>query len=226
MIITCPNCATRYEAPEASFLPNGRRVKCSSCANVWHEGPKTPDDESVGEETTAPPHDVEREAARLAAASRNASVQFANQRAERQINVRGWATLAAMLAVVTFGAYWARVEIVRMFPASAGLYARAGMPVNIRGLEFVQINYEREFENGVPILTVQGAVMNPTSEVLQVPRLRFGLFDEARHEVYHWTMAVGREPLGPRESVTFSTRLAAPPDAARQIQIRFAGELK
>src|SRR5579872_5537623 len=49
MILTCPSCATRYQADAAKFLPAGRNVKCAKCGHVWHQGaPATePEPEAV-----------------------------------------------------------------------------------------------------------------------------------------------------------------------------------
>jgi hypothetical protein len=38
-------------------------------------------------------------------------------------------------------------------------------------------------------------------------------------------MAVGREPLDPDVGVNFATRLAAPPDSAREVQVRFVADV-
>ena len=35
MILTCPNCATRFFAAESVIGPIGRRVECNACGTVW-----------------------------------------------------------------------------------------------------------------------------------------------------------------------------------------------
>jgi predicted Zn finger-like uncharacterized protein len=60
MILTCPQCDTRYQADGSKFPAAGRNVRCAKCGNVWHQlGPAPePDPESdifVEETTTAPP---------------------------------------------------------------------------------------------------------------------------------------------------------------------------
>ena len=39
MILTCPNCSTRYQADAAKFPAAGRNVRCAKCAQVWRQMP-------------------------------------------------------------------------------------------------------------------------------------------------------------------------------------------
>ncbi|WP_243544366.1 DUF3426 domain-containing protein [Pseudodesulfovibrio tunisiensis] len=60
MIITCPNCQTRYNLPEDRLAPGGSKVKCSKCAHVFKAAPPTdtPEEEveSLLEDEGAKPH--------------------------------------------------------------------------------------------------------------------------------------------------------------------------
>ncbi len=59
MIVTCPNCQTRYNLPDNKIPPGGAKVKCSKCAHVFkaEAPPATPEEEVetlLEEETQAP----------------------------------------------------------------------------------------------------------------------------------------------------------------------------
>lgn len=49
MILTCPNCATRYQADAAKFQPVGRNVRCAKCSHVWHQDAPPPKPDAIGE---------------------------------------------------------------------------------------------------------------------------------------------------------------------------------
>ena len=166
--------------------------------------------------------DIESEAARLASASRKASAGFAVTKANRSRAIRGWTALAACLVLLVGGGYALRVSVVKMFPASAQLYAMAGLDVNVRGLEFRNLSLVQDFERGVPVMSIKGEIVNISGETVVLPRVRLSLIDEAEQEIYHWTLKADTRPLPPDAKRTFSTRLASPPAAARNIQVRFA----
>ena len=39
MIVTCPNCATRYQIEPDALVPNGRYLRCVKCSHQWLERP-------------------------------------------------------------------------------------------------------------------------------------------------------------------------------------------
>jgi predicted Zn finger-like uncharacterized protein len=122
----------------------------------------------------------------------------------------------ALVAVLFF-----RVEVVRVAPQTASLFAAVGLPVNLRGIEFQNVRTTGEVHEGVPVLIVEGSIANVTNRTVEVPRLRFALRSRAGHEVYAWTTVTGRSTLGPGESAAFRTRLASPPSEGRDVVVRF-----
>lgn len=41
MILTCPNCQSRFRAPDAVIGAKGHKVKCSQCDEIWFQEPDT-----------------------------------------------------------------------------------------------------------------------------------------------------------------------------------------
>lgn len=61
MIITCPECATRYDLEDDRFLPNGRSVRCTACGESWFVPAPEPIEALSMERAVRPPRD-ERDA--------------------------------------------------------------------------------------------------------------------------------------------------------------------
>ena len=114
-----------------------------------------------------------------------------------------------------------RAKIVRALPQTASFYAMLGMPVNLRGLTFANINTATEQHEGVPILVVEGHVVNDTRRSVDVPRLKFAVRNGARQEVYSWTAVPTKAVLAPGEALAFHTRLASPPPDGHDVLVRF-----
>jgi predicted Zn finger-like uncharacterized protein len=126
----------------------------------------------------------------------------------------------ALALLVTILVGW-RSSVVRMLPQTASFYALLGLPVNLRGLVFDNVATVTEQHEGVPILVVEGSVMNPSRKTEDVPRLKFVLRNAAHQEIYSWTAVPTRGSLPPGESAEFHSRLASPPADARDVVVRF-----
>ena len=114
-----------------------------------------------------------------------------------------------------------RGDVVRILPQTASFYAMLGLPVNLRGLAFDSIATTTEQHEGVPILVVEGSVVNNTRKIVDVPRLKFVVRNSANEEVYSWTAVAPRATLPPGEAVAFRSRLASPPTDGRDVLVRF-----
>jgi predicted Zn finger-like uncharacterized protein len=114
-----------------------------------------------------------------------------------------------------------RGDFVRIFPQTASFYATLGLPVNLRGLAFDGVATTTEQHEGVPILVVEGSVVNDSRRLADVPRLKFVVRNAAHEEIYSWTAVPPRAALPPGEAVAFRSRLASPPPDGRDILVRF-----
>jgi predicted Zn finger-like uncharacterized protein len=300
MLIVCPNCATSYDVDVASLRPNGRKVRCVRCKEVWRaelshadklmaaaealapvrraveamaevtatdvgaepameaamagvplphvqtqaeawfDGPA--DDPSFGKDPFAQvdsppiaPTDLDGAAGGVdpeAAASAKRLLQdietLAAQRYpdRRLLDWLRW-PLSAMQSVIlvlllldAIVIGW-RTDFVRLMPQTASFYAHLGLPVNLRGLEFDNLSTATEQHEGVPILVVEGEIVNETRKIIDVPRLRFAVRNAARQEIYSWTAVLPRTLLSPGDAVPFRTRLASPPPDAHDVLVRF-----
>ena len=124
----------------------------------------------------------------------------------------------ALLDTILVG--W-RSDVVRALPQTASFYSLLGLSVNLRGLVFDNVATVTEQHEGVPILVVEGNVVNTTRKNEDVPRLKFILRNAAQHEIYSWTAVPVRASLPPGEGVGFRTRLTSPPADARDVVVRF-----
>lgn len=244
MILTCPSCSTRYQADSAKFVAPGRNVRCAKCGQVWFQAAPGPDAELEPEPIMAAPPAAPAYAPSAApvteaAPSEGSSPNFAARpvskdsisapvertpprRVANFAQSAGWAALIFLVAALGWASVQYRQTIASVWPRSASLYAAVGLPVNVRGIELTNISYQQEFEDGQPVLSVTGKVVNISNRELPVPEIRVVLLDEAKHELYHWNFDAGIPTLKPGGESTFVTRLSSPPPEARNLNVRFA----
>jgi predicted Zn finger-like uncharacterized protein len=128
--------------------------------------------------------------------------------------------ILALLIVDAILVGW-RNDVVRVLPQTASFYAMLGLPVNLRGLALDGVTTTTEQHEGVPILVVEGNVVNNTHKIVDVPRLKFVVRNAANEEVYSWTAVAPRATLPPGEAVAFRSRLASPPTDGHDVLVRF-----
>lgn len=242
MILTCPQCETRYQVDGTKFPSAGRNVRCAKCGNVWHQlGPEAPQPDPEAEvvvqepEPPAPVRAPEPPPPRIAAFAPSVETPSDDEPDEvapppaprRKVFanlgiVGGWIFLILIVLVIGWAGVSFRDSVATWLPQTSSLYAAAGLPVNPQGIDFSDVAYQTQTEDGQVVLAVTGKIVNRSDHELTVPLVRVALFDMDRHELYHWTFVPGVSTLKPGESAKFRTRLSSPPAGTHNLEVRFA----
>jgi predicted Zn finger-like uncharacterized protein len=151
---------------------------------------------------------------------------FAARRMQAQRRHAGKRALVLPAIIMTLFALNAaivswRVQVVKMLPQTASLFASIGLPVNLRGLNFDKVVSSKDTQDGVTILAVEGKLVSTAQGPVDVPRLRFAVRNASGQEIYTWTALPPRSVLGPGETLAFRSRLASPPAETSDVVVRF-----
>jgi len=233
MILTCPECATRYQTDAELFRAGGRSVRCAKCGHIWYQKAPAPEYErttasATGKEASAPPTFAEAFAARPVA---DAAGFSAGQRTsessarwgERIAMIAGWLGLAAILALIAWSAVAYRQAIASVWPESASFYKAIGLPVNAAGIAIIDVKSNHEAVRGQLLLIISGDLVNVTGHTLPVPAIRVTLSDAQSREVDRWEFSPGITVLKSKQKIAFTTRRANPPAATRNLEVTFSG---
>lgn len=127
------------------------------------------------------------------------------------------------LALILGAVVW-RDAVISYVPDLAGLYSTVGLPVNLRGLEFRDMETVETTDDGIPQLIVRGTIENVTEDKVAVPRLRLAVRGISGREIFVWTAVPAKSELEGGESLPFLAQLASPPAEGREIAVRFVSQ--
>ena len=114
-----------------------------------------------------------------------------------------------------------RQSVVAAMPQTAHLFAMAGMPVNLRGVEIRNVSSRIMTDQGTQQLVVEGEIVNILATEAKLSRLRFAVRSEKGQEIYSWKAPADKPALEPGESLKFRRKLASPPNGAADVVVRF-----
>jgi predicted Zn finger-like uncharacterized protein len=249
MIITCPHCQTKYQVTYEAIGATGRKVQCAQCQQAWRqdpvvepepviidpltedgldeameaeareangEGPGKPRPAVVGAVDPAVIRERQRNFTRRQSAI-NKRLPLARLR--RTVRVLGVAALAGVAVL----AIWARVAIVERYPAMAGIYSAVGLPVNVVGLDFADVETLRTLRDGKEVLLVSAKLIGLRGKPVAVPPVVVTLLDGTGAGIYEWSVAASTPTLKAGEHAVLETQLGVPPAAAERVRLSFAG---
>ena len=213
MILTCPQCSTRYHIDPASLGTSGRTVRCASCDHRWLASPPA-DTPRVIELSPVP--------APVPATPRISPGAMPDKPlAAGSASLVGW-LVGVLVVLIIASAVIGRNEIVAGFPASAMIYHKLGLPVAVQlGLQFEGVTSERLDEGGVAVLVVEGEVVNVSDRSRAVPAIRVTLLDGGGRRLQQELFRAQDAKLEAGARTSFSGRLVNPAEQARNFSVTF-----
>ena len=233
MILTCPECATRYFVPDETLGASGRTVRCTHCKTSWHAEPEAPLELVVDEEQGAvaaaqPAYDLDVEPASPAELPGEELPKLFRDRVRTRRRLRKaatagavWGLLAAALVTLVAAAALFRVDVVQAWPNAASAYAAVGLPVNATGLVLEHTQADQAFAQGKPALVVRGSIRNVRDAAVRTPALKITLLNKEGRQV-KTQIAEPAEPLIPPGSERyFAVDVLDPPSTVTDVEVRF-----
>lgn len=218
MIITCASCQKRYLLEKEELGPEGRLVRCVACGHTWHQKPM---EETVNYVDFSAETIVQKRASSSSLTNR----------------VVGWGFYVLSLFMLLGGLYFTRTTIVSFWPATAGAYRLAGIPIHspYEILKIEKLTSLVEGKEGQETIAVRGQVVNESQEVIPLSSLRLSaygpcskasLWSKVKRSLGRensipknlcvldsWRVTLGETRIFPGEKVHFETKPRLVPDA-------------
>lgn len=225
MILSCPNCATKYTLNESQLGVRGRTVRCAACKTTWHaERPEKPIDLSFSDvkksekETVEDLHTVKAKKLPL-----KYRAILEDKKRMKALAAQGmvWGGMAAAFALILALGFFLRVDIVRAFPRIAGAYAMVGMKVNGTHLVFGDKTADAGFKGGRFVVTVKAQVKNTSDKPVPVPPVRVKLLDGTLQEFNSVLMPSNGLIVAPHATRTLVFDVADPKNLISSLDLDF-----
>ncbi|MBX3480221.1 MAG: zinc-ribbon domain-containing protein [Caulobacter sp.] len=231
MILTCPECATRYFVGDDQVGASGRTVKCAACGNRW-TAHREPDLElSISGDEGALAHEPEAlkpEPAPLDKLPGEELPKAFRAKAQNEKKVREaatvgvvWAGMTAALLVLVGGSFVMRENVVRIWPQTASVFAAVNGRVNMVGLEIEDIRAEPALQDGHAALSVSGVIRNVRARTVTAPPLQISLINKENKRVMAKIAQAADPSIPAGETRHFAVVLLDPPKTASTLEVSF-----
>ncbi len=230
MILTCPQCATRYFLPDVQVGRAGRSVKCTTCGTVWRADALPEPEAPPPEPPPPPPQDFPDPEEEFAAAAQRRSEILRTKKADAERKARHagmitaavWAGVVAAIALSAAGGIVFRIQVVRWWPGAATAYAALGMPVNASGLLIDKVQAAPAIVSGRHALMVTGVLTNVSASPRPAPAFKVSVLDKASKPIMQRVINVSAVALKVGEARRFQLQVTDPPPGANDVEVTLA----
>ncbi len=243
MILTCPECATRYFVEDMRLGASGRTVRCAACGQSWRAHFEEPLELTASSEEGAvargagdplsfrPPEAQSFADSPLSEVPADELPRAIRAKAEQQRRMRRaatagvvWGVMGACFALLFGAAYLFRVDVVKLYPKAAGAYAMAGLPVNPTGLQFEKVAANAA-PDGLQAILVTAGVRNVESQTARTPPIRVSLLDKNGQRISSQVVRLSQASIAPGQAAALSVSLPDPKGATAGVGLDFALDL-
>ncbi len=247
MIVTCPECSTRYHLKEDDIGANGRTVRCSQCEASWFVAADFDAATLRDNETEFMPHDKKPKSEFSQSESllsedplsplglqNNGMIEphvamrdkADNQRRRRRLGSVAaiWAIPLLIVGSGVLGSYVFRQDIVNAEPATATVYKAFGINVSLSGLTIERPVTESAMVDGKAVLVINSAVRNISSGPRDVPLIEFSLHNRSGDRLVSWLVDTKSAQLDQKGRVEFGSEYPEPPLDAVNLRYKFADD--
>lgn len=237
MILTCPECATRYFVGDDQVGPGGRTVRCASCGARWTATGEADLELFVDPEQGAlskppePPPLFDTPVSELPGDElpKVFRAKAQTERRVREATATGviWGGMAAFVSVTLLLGLLFKTDVARLWPRSASAFAAAGQPVNRIGLVPEKITFEPFVQkDGRSGLAVRGQLRNVTSKDVVSPPLQVSLLNKQGRRVMAKIVIINNPRIPAGEIRRFSIALVDPPTTSVELDVTFVTDEK
>ena len=205
MIITCPECETRYGVDAAAIGASGRTVRCSRCSHSWVE--RQPDN-------LPPPQDMPPPS-RLDAGRRSrpsgTNLPALPREKKSKAPVILWSFVIFMLVGIIAAAVVKRGMIMDRVPASTGIFDMFGLiPPPGVGLAIQNQLSKAIQKGGKQVVRIEGDIVNVSGKVAVVPIMLGIIRDKTGKVLKRWRFKPPLPKLLNKERIGFATEVLPP----------------
>ena len=214
MILSCPDCHTRFAIDAAHLAPDGRRVKCGKCAHVWYESmPEPGEDAPIPIEVT--PYDPEEDSG----GSRRNLPALNRPRSAGRAARMAWMVSAALLVAILVVLWFGRGPIALAVPQAESLYASIGIDAFPPPGEGLEVEFNVSAEDGK--LALKGEVINISNGARDIPELYVLVSDADKNMLKFWSFTIDTLRLGPGERASLTSQNEEVPEQAANVSVLF-----
>lgn len=219
MILTCPNCSTRFLISAQVLAPEGRRVKCSKCSEDWFQ---MPDPDELINDLEEQIEDIPESVKPIPEGSAVPAVREEDE--EGNDNSGGVAVAAAsataVFVVILAALIFMKGPISKSWPASAAFYQMLGMKVVTQGqgLEFDRM---KALITGPNAIQVEGFIINLKSETQNIPLIEAVVKNSDADVLAKWYIQPPSSSVEAEGSLPFRAEYHGALDGVESLHLRF-----